>query len=263
MIWKVTWNQRSSFLVGTAHFFPYSFRSPLTSLLESVGKVFLEGPLDEVNMSRAAESGVCGQGCRHVLEALDKKTLMKLTDLFLPGGTKNLPLVGVSHRISPEDAVLTMFERMKPWLFFFTAYKGFLDRQGWKYSVDMEAYEIAQSLGKEVHFLETMDEQIEVLENLSLNHIVNFLNKISEWEHYTKDFTQWYLDGNLDRVTSNPYNFPTRSPYVIQRRDAILFERMLPHFEQGSVAVFVGVPHVHGIKGMLVQKGVRVEQVAF
>lgn len=263
MTWKVTWNERSSFLVGTAHFFPYSFRSPLINLLKSVEKVFLEGPLDEWNMNKAAESGVCGDGCRHVLQALEPKTLMKLTDLFLPGGTKNLPFVGVSHRVSPEDAVMAMFERMKPWLFFFTVYKGFLDKKGWKYSVDMEAYQIAQSLGKEVHFLETMDEQIEVLENLSLDNIVNFVNRISEWEHYTKDFTQCYLDGNLDQVTSNPYKFPTRSPDVIQRRDAILLDRMLPHLEQGSVAVFVGVPHVHGIRRMLTQKGLFVEQVAF
>ncbi len=262
MIWKVTFNQRTSFIVGTAHFFPHSFRTSLTNLLRSVDRVLLEGPLDERNMDKATESGVYGAGCRDVLKALDGKTVKQITELFLPGGTKSLHLVGLPYKASPEETVISMFERMKPWLFFFTVYKGFLDKQGWKYSVDLEAYDMAKKLQKETHFLETMEEQIEVLENLSLDHIVNFLNRIDEWKHYTRNFTQWYLEGDLDSVTSNPYKFPTRSPYVIQRRDAILFERMLPSLREGSVAVFVGVPHVQGIKRMLREEDFEAQQIA-
>jgi hypothetical protein len=33
---------------------------------------------------------------------------------------------------------------MKPWMLFFSIYTAFLKKNGWKHSVDMEAYEIAK-----------------------------------------------------------------------------------------------------------------------
>ena len=55
MVWRVEKDGRRSYLVGTAHFFPYSFVGSLTRLLQKVGTVMFEGPLDEESTARIAE----------------------------------------------------------------------------------------------------------------------------------------------------------------------------------------------------------------
>ncbi|MCK4985286.1 MAG: TraB/GumN family protein, partial [Desulfobacterales bacterium] len=50
MIWEVQKNGKISHLVGTAHFFPYSFRNSLQRCLENSRVVMFEGPLDDHNM---------------------------------------------------------------------------------------------------------------------------------------------------------------------------------------------------------------------
>jgi hypothetical protein len=47
MVWKIERNGKWSYLVGTAHFFPYSFKRYLVRYISSVDTVLLEGPLDE------------------------------------------------------------------------------------------------------------------------------------------------------------------------------------------------------------------------
>ena len=60
-----------------------------------------------------------------------------------------------------------MVKGMKPWLAFFTLWSDYLKRLGWKYSVDLEGYQIAREMGKKIIFLETIDEQIQVLQSIS------------------------------------------------------------------------------------------------
>ncbi len=261
MVWEVSLFYKKSFLVGTAHFFPYSFQSSLTEIIRQVDLVLLEGPLDQGNLNKAVESGVGVGQSRNIIDALDRKTLRKIIELFLPGEFSRFSFIGTRHSLTPEETLISELERMKPWLMFFTIYKGFLDKKGWRYSVDLEAYSTAQRLGKDIGFLETIDEQIEVLNNISTESIIDFLSRIQNWNDYIKDFTKWYLEGDLQKIAVNPYKFPTRSPYVIQRRDKILCDRMLPHLKQGNVASFVGIPHVQGIKRILLDNGFKVDQI--
>ena len=51
----------------------------------------------------------------------------------------------------------------------------FLKRNGWKHSVDLEAYTIAEELGKKIEYLESIEDQIGVLESLGRERIVAFL----------------------------------------------------------------------------------------
>ena len=52
--------------------------------------------------------------------------------------------------------------------------------------------------------------------------------------------------------------FPSRAPSVINPRDQIQFERMLPYLEEGKTLVFVGAPHVRGIRALLESEGYKV-----
>jgi len=44
---------------GTAHFIPYSFKKSLKRLIGKAETVLLEGPLDDHNMDRARQYGLC------------------------------------------------------------------------------------------------------------------------------------------------------------------------------------------------------------
>jgi uncharacterized protein YbaP (TraB family) len=88
--------------------------------------------------------------------------------------------------------------------------------------------------------------------------IIDFLKRIDHWAHYMRQYARWYLDGDLAAIASNPFGFPTRDPWVIERRDKILYERMVPHLKRGDAVAFVGVPHVAGISHMMSADGYEV-----
>jgi len=46
---------------------------------------------------------------------------------------------------------------------------------------DLEAYQIACALGREIHFLETIDEQLAVLDNIPMERHARQLNDVSNW----------------------------------------------------------------------------------
>jgi len=259
MVWRVRKDRRESFLAGTAHFFPYSFKRSLAQLLRDSRTALFEGPLDEGSMQQVVTAGLQKDSEECLLDELDEHTLLRITNALAPTGSDRQSLMALQFMASaPASFARSLVRGMKPWMAFFTLYYRFLEKNGWKYSVDMEAYGLAREMGRNVVFLETIEEQIEVLESLSRDQIIDFLKRIHYWKSYTRDFVKWYLEADLDKISSNPYRFPTRHPWIIERRDAIFYERMLPHLQEGDAVVFVGVPHVAGIMRMLSSDGYEI-----
>jgi len=69
-VWRVEKNGKKSFLVGTAHFSPYSFRKAMAGLVEESETVIFEGPLDPESMAVVAQYGFRGEGTPSVYDAL-------------------------------------------------------------------------------------------------------------------------------------------------------------------------------------------------
>jgi TraB/PrgY/gumN family len=252
MVWRVQKDRRRSFLAGTAHFFPHSFRKSLGQLLRSCHTAMFEGPLDEYSMQQVVKAGFHEETEECLLNELDEQTVLSIAHALAPTGSDTRSLIALQFMASaPESFACSLVRGMKPWMAFFTLYYRFLEKNGWKYSVDMEAYDLARKMGKDVAFLETIAEQIEVLESLSRVQIIDFLRRIHDWKSYTSDFVKWYLEADLEKISSNPYRFPTRNTWIIERRDAILYERMQRYLQEGDAVAFVGVPHVAGIIRML------------
>jgi hypothetical protein len=261
MVWRVQKDRRRSFLAGTAHFFPHSFRRSLGQLLRSGHTALFEGPLDEYSMQQVVKAGFHGHTEECLLNELDEQTVLSIARALTPTGSDTRSLIAFQFMASsPESFACSLVRGMRPWMAFFTLYYRFLEKNGWKYSVDMEAYDLARKMGKDVAFLETIVEQIEVLESLSLEQIIDFLRRINDWKSYTRDFVKWYLEADLEKISSNPYRFPTRNAWIIERRDAILYERMQRYLLEGDAVAFVGVPHVAGIMGMLRADGYEVSR---
>lgn len=262
MIWQVERGSQRSFLLGTAHFFPHSFRSSLKRLFQGVCHVVFEGPLDEESMARVVHEGTAVTPS-HLFDLLEPRTVTKIADMLGPScrGKHSMLLLNLLTT-GTETPTYRLVEGMKPWLAFFTIYSRYVEKRGWKYSVDREAYLLALDMGKQVAFLETIEEQIAVLEGLSMPRILDFLERIDHWDAYTTRFVEWYLNGDVESIKSNVFGFPTRHPSVIDRRDEIFYERMTPYLTEGAAVFCVGAPHITKLLMILSGAGYRVRHLS-
>ena len=262
MVWEVRRGERVSFLAGTVHFFPYSFRRSLKSLMSRVDRVAVEGPLDDASMARVVDHGTHGNP-RLLLDALDGETVEKIERLMgcsgKPGSVAKSPLVLLVNQ-RPPQTLTERLEGMRPWMAFFQIWQHFIRPRGWTYSMDLDAYRVAGKLGKKIVFLESIEEHLEALDGIPLERIVSFLKGVDQWESHLEQHVSYYLRGDLDQSPFMTLGFPTRCASVLDKRDPILLERLLPLLEKGKSFILVGIPHVRAIKPLLIQKGYEVRQ---
>ena len=260
MIWEVAKNHKRSFLVGTAHFFPYSFKTSLHRYLENAGTVMFEGPLDRDSMAKVVNRGIDIQSGYHIFDDLDRQSIYRITRELEPQGRgRNTFFILNLRKFKVENPLYEMVKGMKPWLAFFTIWSNYLKKNGWKYSVDLEGYTLAESLGKKIVFLETMEEQINVLENLTHDRIIDFLKRVDQWQELTQGYVGCYLAGDLKQIKSKGLRFPSRHRSVIDHRDKIFYERMREYLEQGDAVAFIGAPHVAGVSKLLCEDGYQIK----
>jgi hypothetical protein len=260
MIWEVQKKGRISHLVGTAHFFPYSFKNSLQRYLKDARVVMFEGPLDDENMARVREAGIDKEDSYHIFDELDDKTIASISDALVPVcRARHSSYLVTFSKFDLKDTVYEMVKDMRPWLAFFTLWSGYLKRLGWKYSVDLEGYQIASELGKKIVFLETIEEQINVLQNIAHDNIIFFLSQVDRWNEFAREYVECYLDGDLEKLRFTRVRFPSRHHSVINERDKIFHQRMRAELEQGQVVAFVGAPHLKGMSRLLLEDGYQVQ----
>lgn len=258
MVWKASRGDKTAFFVGTAHFFPYSFRLSFEKLMAMVERVVFEGPLDPRSMARVAEAGRGYRGS--VIDALSEAEVEDLYEVLFPG--RRLRRLQQLLKGPPRQELSRMVEGMKPWFAFFSLWSAFLRARGWTRSVDLEAHAIALELNKEVHYLETIEEQIEVLEALPEERILSFLREASRWPHYCENYLRYYLEGDVEGLKAASSLFPSRDQGVIEDRDERFLQRLGPFLDRGGVLVCVGAPHLVGMFKGLCSSGFRVERFA-
>jgi len=259
MIWQVEKNRRRSYLIGTAHFSPYSFKTSLHGCLQNVRTVLFEGPLDQDSMAKVVNCGFDRRSNYHIFDELDRKTIDKITHEITPKcRDKDTFYIFNLRKFSIENPVYEMVKGMKPWLAFFTIWSNYLQKNGWKYSVDLEGYTTAEALAKKIVFLETIEEQVGVLENISRERIIDFLKQVDQWPKMAREYAACYLAGDLEKLRSKGLRFPSRHHSVIDRRDQIFFERLHAYLEQGDAAALVGAPHVRGLSKLLLEDGYNI-----
>lgn len=260
MIWRVNKGSAVSFLVGSAHFFPYSFRPDLEAYIRRSRAVWTEGPLDPDSLARVQEAGRQPPEKGHLLDLLDERVVTTLNETLFPACRRSFGLGLVSiPGTSMQNPIYELTQGMKPWLGFFTIWSAYLERRGWRYSVDLETHRIASEMGVAMGGLECIEEQIAVLESLSLQRILDFLAGQDLWERITRNYVRGYLAGDLARLRQEGLRFPSRHAPVIHPRDRILFERMRPGLEAGGAFVCIGAPHIPGVATLLRRHGFRTQ----
>jgi len=244
MVWAVRRAGKTSYLAGTAHFFPYHFRRSLRALVGRAGSVLLEGPLDDSAMARVVASGTARGPDRALAEALDTATVLKVNAEFgapAPAFAVH-PLYHEIFGRDPASQLCVEIRGLKPWMAFFRIWTHYLKAHGWTYRLDLDALQAASDLGRPVHFLESIDEQIAALEGVPLARVLRFLGTV-DWSEYRRDYVRHYLAGSLDALAATAKVFPSFCESVLDQRDPVLHERMRPHLERGNALAFVGILH--------------------
>lgn len=258
-MWRVEKGGKSSLLVGTAHFSPYRFRKSLTQLIQNAEIVLFEGPLDPGSMAKVVDYGRRGENTPSVYEALDPKAVTEINRQLgsqLSANTTAGTYLDLLHSAT-TDFLKVHMQGVRPWMAFFTIWSAFLD---WRYSMDVEAYQIAQKLAKKIDYLETIDDQLAALDGIPFERIVNYLNHIEYWKIHKDLFLKAFLEGDMEKFMSLTGEFPTRCESIVIKRDPIFFRRIKTFFAEGKAVAFVGVAHIPGIGEMFLDEGYRVIQ---
>jgi uncharacterized protein YbaP (TraB family) len=259
MLWELEKNGRRSWIGGTAHFFCYSFETSLQELFEKVDTVLFEGPLDRESLDQVSSIGrTPAPDSPRIIDALSEKDIRDLERVVCGPRGFWARLMGFEEK-SPPD-VRYLLSQTRHWMAFFSLWTGFLSRMGWTQSVDLEAWRIAHDMSKTVRGMESIAEQIDTLESITVNRIVHFLRQCRQWKRYIKRNVRAYLRGELDNMFGTSIEFPTRTDVVIHRRDVRFLERMKPFIEEGRCAVFVGSAHMINLRGMLAEEGFSVRK---
>jgi len=242
-VWRVEKNGRVSFLVGTAHFSPISFRKTLTRLAQGSETVLFEGPLDRESMAEVARYGSRGENTPSVYDTLDPAVIREINrQLADPSGRAALAGSFLDLINVKTSGFLEQHARgVRPWMAFFTTWSAFLN---WKHSMDVEAFHISQKLGKEIGYLETIKDQIEALDGIPFDKIVIYFNNFQQWSAHKERFTKVFLEGNVQNYLSVTGEFPTRCESIIEKRDPIFFRGIKASFEKRQTTAFVGVGHM-------------------
>ena len=262
MLWEVEKKGRISWVGGTAHFFCHSFEPSFRRLFRKVDHVLFEGPLDEGFMAEVDRAGRSQlPGAKPILEMLDEADIRRLERVV--HGPQGVLARAFGLESKRKVDVRLLLANSRPWHAFFSLWTAFLERQGWRDSVDMEAWRVAHELGKNVLGMENLEEQLDSLGSLPPERVVRFFRACAGWKSLSRQNMRAYLAGDLEGMMGSSAEFPTRTEHVVSRRDQRFRERMRPYLEEGRCAVFVGSAHMVNLRHMLAEDGFSVRQAPF
>jgi uncharacterized protein YbaP (TraB family) len=259
MVWETRKAGKQSFLLGTAHFFPYQFRTSLHRCLSRAETVVLEGPLDDAAMRRVVESGSTLEARDSLAASLDSTVVLKINAEFkapAPAFSAH-PLYGEIFGRDPSVQLCVPIQGLKPWMAFFRIWTRYLQEHGWSYRMDLDAFHAATALGKPVQFLETIEEQLAALEGVPLARVLEFL-RVVDWAAYRRAYARHYLAGALDALADTARVFPSFCESVLDRRDPVLHQRMSPYLSRGNAVVVIGILHCSRVIELLRGDGFEV-----
>lgn len=265
MLWELEKNGKKSWLAGTAHFFCYSFEHSFRQLFEKVDTLIFEGPLDPQTLALVDQAGKQLQPASGA--PVDHPPLI---DLLTEAEIRTLERVvrgpeGFWPRLLNMEAarkvdVRWYLRHARPWCAMFTLWTGFLERNGWRQSVDLEAWYLGQEMGKAVLGMESLEEQLASLDAVPVDRVIRHFQHCRQWDTQVKRNVHAYLAGDLYAMMGSSTEFPTRTNTIIGKRDQRFRERMLPFIEAGRCVVFVGSAHLLNLRGMLAEDGFTVRQ---
>ncbi len=162
-------------------------------------------------------------------------------------------------KVDTGDLIYSQAKTLEPWAGFLAIWLGYLEKMGWKHSMEVEALQMSRSMDKPVYFLETQEEQLEALRRMPHERIKEFLGRVEEWKKMLRGFRENYEKGDVEAALRSMRYFPTRCEEIIDKRDERLYRRMLPHL-RGEALILLGTAHCPGVIARLRSRGHRVRR---
>ncbi len=260
MLWEVEKNGRKSWIGGSAHFFCYSFERSFTELFNNVDTVIFEGPLDNESLKLVEANGrELTAEQQPLFNRLSSNEINKLSRM-VRGPEGFWPRI-LNMEAKRKIDVTWYLKNTRPWTTLFTLWTGFLERQGWQQSVDLEAWNLAHQMDKTVVAMESLEEQLASLNSVPPDRVVRYFQNCEKWPYMIKRNVRAYLAGDLMQLMGTSAEFPTRTKTIISMRDERFRQRMRPFMEQGRCIVFVGTAHMLNLRHMLVEDGFTLNKV--
>ena len=136
-------------------------------------------------------------------------------------------------------------------------------------SLDEHLWRYAKSCGKSMFGIETLKEQLDVLDQIStemqLKMLLDLGRNIKRFRHYTLHTAELYQQGELQRLSKSvAKNAGKLRKIMLYHRNEIMSERIYELVKKESVFTSIGAGHLGGGKGvirLLKQKGLTVKPI--
>jgi uncharacterized protein YbaP (TraB family) len=263
LLWRIETDSATCYVFGTIHLADprvLDLDRAVRQALLACDAVFTEIPLDD-------------QSQREVAEALMLPEDTRLQDV-LPADL----VARIERFLAQRHQQLEPYSGMKPWVL--ASLLTLLDAPQWSgQPLDQKLYGLARQEGKRVGGLETVQEQIDVLDSLSpataVALVEDTLDLLQSDTDALEDLVQAYLSGDentiLDLVTSYESGTQPEVQDYLEKlvfdRNVLLTQRMLERLQQEPRTRFffaVGAGHLAGDQGVLARLarcGLRVRRV--
>lgn len=254
MIWQITSHDRTSFIIGAAHFFPHSFKYFLERLVRSVNTVVLESDIENA-MNDSFLFRYRGRSHGKFRDLIDKSMEIDIVDE-----------IGyfVHSDILPVNTGRILLEQVKgdyPWRAYLLIWGHFLRKLGWTHCMELDILKLARTQGKNIVFLESLDAQLDTLSKIPSDRIQKAFKLIRKWRKGLEEFKKAYLKGDLHTALEVTSFFPTRCKEIIDDRNIAFHQKIKPLINSDNCLIAVGIAHMPGLLDMLKKDGYEATQL--
>lgn len=135
--------------------------------------VIFEGPLDAESLAQVEACGKSPDPGAVPLDGLMTEAEIRRLERVVCGVRGPVArFLNMEWEDAPD--VRERLHATRHWYAFFSLWTAFLERQGWRDSVDLEAWHLARDMGKTVLGMETMEEQLHSLEVVPVPRVLDF-----------------------------------------------------------------------------------------
>jgi hypothetical protein len=245
LLWKISMaDQQPSYIFGTIHVADAEILDLPGAVSEALNKsrIFVMETVPDAGQMMALSGMLFFSDGRSLQELVSpqlfSRTVDILQDYFIPGEVADL---------------------MKPWAAFMTINYP----PGAGTVLDVELMNIALNGGAAIHGLETMQEQLDIFDQMPLDSQVTLLtDTVCNYDLVLDDITtmkRLYLDRNLKGLYeySNRYSVQDETVYkelmdmLLIKRNHIMVSRMQPMLDEGQAFIAIGAMHLPGEEGVL------------
>ncbi|ALO16458.1 TraB family protein [Salinivirga cyanobacteriivorans] len=259
LLWKVYGNdlKDTSYLYGTIHIQDkrvFEYGETVEKAFQKSDKVAVEVLMDRIDPSTMMDVMFMEDTTLDML--LSEKEYARLEEAY-----KSITGAGLetANRLKPFFISANMIQSLMP--------------RDMAMPLDMHFIQQARKAEKTVVGLETLDEQIAIIDDLSytrqMNMLMESIEDVDKMKDQFKELVDAYLNMDKQRVMklmedpSLPEDFMDN---LLDKRNKLMVARMQPLFKTSGTFVAVGAAHLYGEEGlinMLRQKGYQVEPVKF